>query len=425
MSQLQDHPLRYELTNELHTRPFPSMAAPGTVVFLALKQSTEVGRDADADRALLIKLLDRFGAKHPQPEATHYSGALGKHYLKWEQHTEFVTYTLFRDGLSERAFDPADFDAFPADWMGAIDHLRMTSLIVRVEPRGSDEEIKEKVQEWFVPESVALSAMLDGAVVAGGDFRIDTSGHLRFALFVSKGTGHRRIGRVIQRICEIETYKTMSMLGFAKAKDMASDLNRNGTELTSLISQMPQAGHGAGEALNALLKVTAELESLSANSAYRFAATKAYEAIVNQRVEVLREERFQGRQTFREFMMRRYDPAMRTVTSTEERLNAMTNRATRAGNLLRTRVDVERSAQNQSLLESMDRRADLQLRLQRTVEGLSVVAISYYAVSLAAYILYPFADIMQMSKGTLTALVTLPILLLVWWAIRRIRKRME
>jgi len=223
MSQLQDHPLRYELTNELHTRPFPSMAVPGTVVFLALKQSTEVGRDADADRALLIKLLDRFGAKHPQPEATHYSGALGKHYLKWEQHTEFVTYTLFRDGLSERAFDPADFDAFPADWMGAIDHLRMTSLIVRVEPRGNDEEIKEKVQEWFVPESVALSAMLDGAVVAGGDFRIDTVGHLRFALFVSKGTGHRRIGRVIQRICEIETYKTMSMLGFAKAKDMASD----------------------------------------------------------------------------------------------------------------------------------------------------------------------------------------------------------
>ena len=319
MSQLQDHPLRYELTNELHTRPFPSMAAPGTVVFLALKQSTEVGRDADADRALLIKLLDRFGAKHPQPEATHYSGALGKHYLKWEQHTEFVTYTLFRDGLSERAFDPGDFDAFPADWMGAIDHLRMTSLIVRVAPRGNDEEIKEKVQEWFVPESVALSAMLDGAVVAGGDFRIDTAGHLRFALFVSKGTGHRRIGRVIQRICEIETYKTMSMLGFAKAKDMASDLNRNGTELTSLISQMPQAGHGAGEALNALLKVTAELESLSANSAYRFAATKAYEAIVNQRVEVLREERFQGRQTFREFMMRRYDPAMRTVKSTEER----------------------------------------------------------------------------------------------------------
>ena len=38
MSHIQDHPLRYELANELHTRPIPSMEAPGTVAFLALKQ---------------------------------------------------------------------------------------------------------------------------------------------------------------------------------------------------------------------------------------------------------------------------------------------------------------------------------------------------------------------------------------------------
>jgi uncharacterized membrane-anchored protein len=73
----------------------------------------------------------------------------------------------------------------------------------------------------------------------------------------------------------------------------------------------------------------------------------------------------------------------------------MAERAERAAELLRTRVDVERSAQNQRLLESMDRRADLQLRLQHTVEGLSVVAISYYAVSLAAYLLAPLAHALQ------------------------------
>ena len=140
-----------------------------------------------------------------------------------------------------------------------------------------------------------------------------------------------------------------------------------GLELTALISQLPEAAHEADAALNALLKVTAELKSLPANSAYRFAATKAYEAIVSQRVDVLREGRFQGRQTLREFMMRRYDPAMLTVKSTEECLSAMTTLATRAGNLLRTRVDVERSVQNQSLLASIDRRTDLPLRLQKTV----------------------------------------------------------
>ena len=99
MSHIEEHPLRYELSNELYTRPFPSMTAPGTVVFLALKQYLDIGRDADAECALLINLLDRFGSKHPQPDATHYSGTLGKYYLKWEQHAEFVTYTRFCEGL--------------------------------------------------------------------------------------------------------------------------------------------------------------------------------------------------------------------------------------------------------------------------------------------------------------------------------------
>ena len=116
---------------------------------------------------------------------------------------------------------------------------------------------------------------------------------------------------------------------------------------------------------------------------------------------------------------------MRMVKSTEERLRAMTNRATRVGNLLGTGVDVERSAQNKILLESMDRRADLQLRLQETVEGLSVVAINYYAVSPVAYLIYPIVKVLGVAKGTLIAAVALPILLLVWWAIRRICARMN
>ena len=72
MSHIEDHPLRYELSNELHTRPFPSMTAPGTVVFLALKQPLDIGREADAERVLLINLLDLFGSKHPKPDATNY-----------------------------------------------------------------------------------------------------------------------------------------------------------------------------------------------------------------------------------------------------------------------------------------------------------------------------------------------------------------
>ena len=73
----------------------------------------------------------------------------------------------------------------------------------------------------------------------------------------------------------------------------------------------------------------------------------------------------------------------------------------------------------------MDAWADLQLRLQKSVEVLSAVAISYYAVSLAGYLIYPFAAVLDVSKATLTAAVILPIFLLVWWATRRMKDRME
>lgn len=142
---------------------------------------------------------------------------------------------------------------------------------------------------------------------------------------------------------------------------------------------------------------------------------------MNQRIEVLREQRIEGRQTFGEFMMRRYDPAMRTVKSAEGRLRNMAERAQRAAELLRTRVDVERSAQNQKLLESMDKRADLQLRLQRTVEGLSTVAISYYALSLAAYVVAPFAEAFDLPKAAVTAGLVPIVVLAVWLMVRRIR----
>jgi uncharacterized membrane-anchored protein len=113
---------------------------------------------------------------------------------------------------------------------------------------------------------------------------------------------------------------------------------------------------------------------------------------------------------------------MRTVKSAERRLEQMAARAERAGELLRTRVDVERQSQNQKLLESMDRRADLALRLQHTVEGLSVVAISYYAVSLATYLFLPLAEALHWQKSMLAAALVPIVVGLVWLMVRRIRK---
>lgn len=426
MTGLIDHELRYSLANELHARPFPEASAPGRAAFLVIKAPGKASqRDREADRAHLVALLDRFGAPHPQPGATHYSSKIGQHFLKWESHTEVVSYTVIMEGPGERPFDPTDFDVFPADWLAEAPGERISSALVRIEADPGLDQINARVSEWFVSESVAVSHVLSEAMVIAADFRIDTAGHMRFAIFPTPQCGPRRLGRVLQRLMEVETYKSLSMLGFAEVRRLFPEISALDMRLSALMSDMTDRSSNSEATLTALLTISTELEALSSKAAFRFSATRAYEAIVEQRIEVLRESQFNGRQTFREFMTRRYDPAMRTVASTEARLKSMADRAMRAGELLRTSVEVTRSAQNQELLESMNKRADMQLRLQKTVEGLSVVAISYYAVSLAGYLLYPVAEAMDISKGAMIAAVTLPVVGAVWLAIRRIRHLVE
>ncbi|MFN3606421.1 MAG: DUF3422 family protein, partial [Cypionkella sp.] len=243
--------------------------------------------------------------------------------------------------------------------------------------------------------------------------------------FVRPDTGARRIGRIVQRLCEIETYRAMSMLGLPRARELSGQLNGLDPRLSALVTGLDgrAAPRPADAALHELLSIAAELESLSVNHNFRFAATKAYEAIVTQRITALREARVAGRQTFAEFMMRRYDPAMRTTRAAEARLAAMAERAARAAELLRTRVDVERSAQNQALLQSMDTRADMALRLQHTVEGLSVVAVSYYALGLVSYIITPLGEALHLPKALLMAAAVPIVLATVWAGLRRLRAR--
>lgn len=427
MFSLEDHPNRYALANELHARPSPALQTPGVAVYLAVKRpENAVSRDRDQDREHLIQLLDRFGAPHPSPGANHYFGEIGRYHLKWEQHTEFVTYTVFGETLTARAFDPSAFDVFPAEWLEEAPGKRITSAHIRIEDMPEDEaQMSSAISKWFVPESVTATWVLDRAAMVAGDFRIDTAGHMRFVAFIAANTGKRRVGRIVQRICEIETYKTVSMLGLPVARDLHRRLGQVDNELADLVGAMTKSTEAPTTTLDELLAISAELEEMMASTSFRLGATKAYEAIVHQRINALREERFLGRQTLAEFMMRRYDPAMRTIMSAETQLASMASRAMRAGDLLRTRVDVERSAQNQALLESMNKRAHLQLRLQETVEGLSVVAISYYAVSLASYFSYPLTGMLGISKGMLTAGLTLPVVLLVWLMVRRIRHSIE
>ncbi len=427
-TKLHDHPLRYELNNELHARPFPELVAPCTAVFLAIKNPEKaVERDRELDRKHLLSLLDRFGASHPAPGAGHYSGKVGRGFLKWEMHTEFVTYTYYVDTVSDVPFSASAFSIFPADWLTESPGSVLTSALIRVEQCNEDTDFENllanKIPNWFASESLAIAKVVDNEAVIAADFRIDESGHIRFAVLSKPEISKRRLGRIVQRLLEIETYKTASMLTLPIARKISRRVSELDQELAEIVQQMSQNDGEEGKTLDRLLRLSAEIEHLSSSSAFRFGAAEAYETIVNRRISVLREERIKGRQLFSEFMMRRYDPAMRTCRSAQARLADLSARAERAANLLRTRVDVAVSEQNHEVLKQMDRRAELQLRLQETVEGLSVVAISYYAVSLAGYLFTPFSERIGLSNYTLMAAITVPVMILVFASVRRIKAK--
>ncbi len=155
---------------------------------------------------------------------------------------------------------------------------------------------------------------------------------------------------------------------------------------------------------------------------FRFGASRAYNEIVQLRLQTIGEQRVENLPTWSSFLARRMAPAMRTCATTEERQATLSQKLARAANLLRTRVDVELERQNRDLLQSMNERTRLQLRLQSTVEGLSVAAISYYVVGLFGYLLKGVHEQgVPVDMPLATALFVPIAVLAIWFVVRRIR----
>jgi len=421
-----DHPQRYPMTNELHARPFPTLTAPFQAIHLAFKCDDD---EMAAQKAHLHKLLDRYGAARPASGVQHYLGDLGRGRLKWERHTEFVSYTLFEDGPADAAFALPLDAAFPPEWLAAAPG-RLISAI-RVHAEGVDSEataearIRNGLARHFVAESLVGAHVANDEATVFGDFRIHEDGLARFAVLAGPRIGPRRLGRVIQQLLELETYRLLSMLALPVARRMAGELSAIEATLSQIIDGIADEDGDDRATLARITRMSADIEALEARTAYRFAAAKAYAELVRTRIRIMAERRAANRQTMGEFMGRRFEPAMRTVEAQEIRLRELAARANRAATLLSTRVNVAVETQNQALLSSMNKRAELQLRLQRTVEGLSVVAISYYAVSLAGYVLKPLAKPLGTDDTTLVALIALPVVYGVWRFIRRLRQELE
>ncbi|HSN41187.1 MAG TPA: DUF3422 domain-containing protein [Burkholderiales bacterium] len=377
-----DHPQRLVLNDEVHARPYAQVEAPERIAFLAL-----FAPDGDAAPAeALGRLFERMGQTPPSLDQPHVTADFGAFRLKWERHSEFVSYTFFQHGAFDAPFSGSALDAVPADWLSALDGQTIVASRIAVMPAPGQLPAVWEIAQDFADHPIVGSAVAAGRAYAFTDFRIHSDRLSRFLLF-DRALGRYQAGRVVQRLCEIETYRMMALLGFPVARRVGSEITLAERELSALTERMVQAGPAdEPQLLNQLTRLAAAVERSVSVSNYRFSAAQAYYDLARNRIRELREERIPGLQTISEFMERRLAPAMNTCESVAKRQDELSARITRSSDLLRTRVDIEREQQNLEMLAQMNRRARLQLRLQQTVEGLSVAAITYYAVGLIGYI---------------------------------------
>lgn len=420
MKKLREHDLRRRLADEAHARPFQPAEAPCRVTHLAMVQTP-------ADQKLLHshlgELCGRFDVRMPPMDATHFSADFGRFRLRWERHTEFSSYTLTVPSPEGEVFSDTALDAVPAEWLDNMPGQLMVGTHLEVE--ASDRSLDfEEARRLFGGNPVIGSGMAGGRATGWTDFQLHSDGFGRM-LVRDHGMTSGQTGRLIQRLFEIDTYRMMAMLALPDAQLAMPRIVRIDKDLNKVTAALTDTGGADVERqlLDRLSRLAAVVESIGARSGDRFSAAEAYYAIVQVRVRELREERIEGLQTIEEFMDRRLAPAMRTCMSTSRRLSALSARIARASDLLQARIDVALEAQNRDLLASMDRRAQLQLRLQETVEGLSVAAITYYAVGLVGYMAKGLhAGGLPVNAEIVTAIAVPVVAILAWLGVRRVRK---
>ncbi len=380
---IPNHPLRTQLANEVHARPYELLTAPVQASHLAILADESL---LPQERQAITALCERFDVAPPAPTARHYSADMGMFRLKWERHTEFSTYTFFHAAPFSQPFKDPAITQVPQEWLEQLPGELLAAIHVALLPCDYPKSEIEELAIHFASNTVTGSSVAGGAAEVWTDFHIHADGFSRF-LVQDNNLRSRQAGRLIQRLYEVEQYRILALLAFPLAQQYGQALGRLDQALNNLTSKIVDIDNLEDEhqALDELTHLAAEVEQISSTTSYRFSAAAAYYDIIHQRLDDLREERIEGIQMLHEFMERRLAPAMHTCHSVNERIQTLAKRVTRASTLLRTRVDVSMEGQTKDLLKSMDRRAYLQLRMQETVEGLSVVVLSYYLVGLIGY----------------------------------------
>jgi uncharacterized membrane-anchored protein len=417
------HPQRTALHNEIHARPPQALNAPLAISHIVMVCDAE---QRHASREHLAALLRDHHLPRPDDKSTHLRIDVGGFGLRWEMHTEFVTWTFLRP------FDAAAFgernpvtaiESVPQDWLARLPGQLLASLHLWLLASKQD-AIPSLVRHVLHEETLVASAVVDGKGEVYTDFAMHPDGFSRMVLLAGS-VEPRRLGRLVQQLLEIDTYRMAALLGLPAAREASSVLGYAERELAELAESIRMAARDQEPMLlDRLTRLAGQVESEYAATHSRFSASAAYFELVDRRIADIGETRLGGLQTIGEFMERRLSPARSTCAWATRRQDALSQRVSRMSNLLRTRVEIEQQQSSQALLGAMNQRQGLQLKLQATVEGLSVAAITYYIVGLVHYLAKGVQNLGWPWSPESTAACAIPVVALaVWASLRRLHNK--
>lgn len=424
MPELDFHPLRESLYRELHTQPFQVLPCPSQVSHLAVLTTPDQRIEQFRHWQ---ELHTQLGQPAPDDDKSCLEATFGNLRIRRELHMEFTAYTFIHGGAKEehRPFQNTGLTGLPAGWLEQLAGRVVAAFHLDLQPAPDNREPDlAAIRDHFDGERLIGSRPEEGKARIWSSFKIHGDGFGRF-MIVNCGLSDNQLGRLTQRLMEAETYRLMSLLALPEARNMTSDLNRMDQALAELTDSLTDdKGVDEPHILAQLTDMAARIEAFRAHSTFRFAATHAYHKLVLARLLALREDELSGHLTIREFLNRRLTPAVATCESVNSRLDDLSRRIGRASDMMRARVELEIQRQNQQLLAAMNQRSKVQLMMQHTVEGFSVVVISYYLIALTRMVMAVALEAgFEFNKPLLLGLAIPLIITLVYFTVRSIRRR--
>lgn len=415
-----EHPLRRQVVSEMHLRRWPSFALP----CLILQWVRVAAASVLDDEALIIARAA--GASCEAAAVPHFSGILeGNITFAWERHSEGSTVTIFYEPLDE--LDLLESLAIPAllaaiAWgeslPGAV--LRAT----RIWAVESDEIVGRVLPALQFCQDELVSCHLKGQARLWSDFRLQDDGYGQLVV-ASNGVDISDFTRLVHRLQELGNYRNRALLGLPVAKQNWPLLDRIEVRLQEL-ADIIVSGTDTDDSLHAQLsRLSLDLMAISTAVNYRMSATAAYAVLVDERLQDLDCSPIPGFASLADFTQRRFLPAVRTCAALTARERQLSQRAGQITSLLRTRIETRIENQNAHLLRSMEQSSSMQLRLQQLVEGLSVVALSYYLLGLVTYGLKGFGNgYSGIDPDRIIAWLILPTLIGTWLALQFAKRRL-